>query len=117
MRISDWSSDVCTSDLRKGRAKLAFGIVRDWPAHDMGPDREAIVGDVAQRAVELFVPVVEMDLVGCLECKAFELEHHHEVAHVERNDIVVDMTRIGEIACGVGLVLEDRKSTRLNYSP
>src|SRR3546814_320806 len=48
-----------------------------------------------------------MDWVGRLECKAFELEHHHEVAPVERNDIVVDMTRIGEIARGVGLVLED----------
>lgn len=62
----------------------------------MRPDRQTVVGDIAQRAVELFVPVVEMDWVGRLECKAVELEHHHEVAPAERNDVVVDMTRISQ---------------------
>src|SRR3546814_1457725 len=31
MRISDWSSDVCSSDLRKGRLRKAFSSIRLIP--------------------------------------------------------------------------------------
>ncbi len=71
----------------------------------MRPDCEAIVRDIAQGAVQFLVPVVEMHGIGCFEGETVKLEHHHEIAAVERNHVVVDMARIGQVARGVGLVL------------
>src|SRR3546814_13543603 len=36
MRISDWSSDVCSSDLRKLRLQFLFGADRGVHAHRIG---------------------------------------------------------------------------------
>jgi hypothetical protein len=53
----------------------------------VGPDRKPIVGDVAPGAVELLVPIIEVDRISRLESQPFETEHHHEIAAIERNHI------------------------------
>jgi hypothetical protein len=54
---------------REVRAELAFGIVIDRAANDVGPEREPVVGNVAPGAVELLMPVVEVDRIRGLEGK------------------------------------------------
>src|SRR3546814_2346616 len=43
MRISDWSSDVCSSDLHLRRAQP--GVVGDRRHHLVGPTRRLVAGD------------------------------------------------------------------------
>jgi len=73
----------------------------------MRPDRQTVVGDIAQRSVQLLVPVIQIDRVRRFEGQAIELEHHHEIAAVERDNGIVDVSGIWEIARGLRLVLED----------
>src|SRR3546814_10276107 len=92
-----------------------------------------IGGDVAPGAVELLVPIIEVDRISRLESQPFETEHHHEIAAIERNHIGRHMAGIGKIATGLrfsgqnppgrlarrqlgGGASQDRKSTRLNSS-
>src|SRR3546814_18129571 len=91
-------------------------------------DRKPIVGDVAPGAVELLVPIIEVDRISRLESQPFETEHHHEIAAIERNHIGRHMAGIGKIAPGLRFSgqnppgrlarrqLGDRKSTRLTSS-
>src|SRR3546814_14361503 len=55
MRISDWSSDVCSSDLEAGVGALAEGQTLE-----VGEHRAVLVGDVAD-LVDLAVGQVEGD--------------------------------------------------------
>src|SRR3546814_12065679 len=48
MRISDWSSDVCSSDLRRSRS-IARAIVRARPIHTTGELVRAITGAVGPK--------------------------------------------------------------------
>src|SRR3546814_1110106 len=41
MRISDWSSDVCSSDLQSGRKLRTFGMEDERPAHAENPTEKA----------------------------------------------------------------------------
>src|SRR3546814_3204270 len=87
MRISDWSSDVCSSDLR------AFGIF----------DRHREEREVEPRPE----PADEEHHFG-------RDEQDHAVAQVQLDDRgVVAGVRFGK---GALLASEDRKSTRLNSS-
>src|SRR3546814_16732711 len=45
MRISDWSSDVCSSDLREVRSRMPFGANTD-------ADRAAPAGDAQEQTDE-----------------------------------------------------------------
>src|SRR3546814_18929800 len=50
MRIRDWSSDVCSSDLYDGRAGVRVG---GWEAHEVQGERGAVRFGVMLRHVEL----------------------------------------------------------------
>src|SRR3546814_20036497 len=56
MRISDWSSDVCSSDLRAALVVLDRGFLDALEATDAGADRHADVfrvgGDVEPRVLD-----------------------------------------------------------------
>src|SRR3546814_7192301 len=105
MRISDWSSDVCSSDLEGGgeRADLQLGVPKD--IHDLTRRRE---GAKKTRPVfAVFAPVHEillgavhrMDLWAPRSCGAA----HHSMS--------------SSSAAGTpGPRPPDRKSTRLNSS-
>src|SRR3546814_2596634 len=106
MRISDWSSDVCSSDLR---AQLSFGLVgrivgrrggdveQTAGAFEMilapGAGEQAIVADAVESARQ-----------------GVEQEAANELVSGQRHDL---------LAVGAALAIifiSDRKSTRLNSS-
>src|SRR3546814_16337360 len=51
MRISDWSSDVCSSDLKLNRSQRIFNLMRD-AARDVSPGRPALVGKLLRDIVK-----------------------------------------------------------------
>src|SRR3546814_18711941 len=56
MRISDWSSDVCSSDLRRADAvfrhlEVVIAIIRAWLLHDADAQHSALVRRFARRLV------------------------------------------------------------------
>src|SRR3546814_418153 len=57
MRISDWSSDVCSSDLtadeREGAAEAAAEVLEGRQQGRLNPHRVGTVGDRQQRAVDV----------------------------------------------------------------
>src|SRR3546814_6982202 len=49
MRISDWSSDVCSSDLDEGKLELASAYVRmHYPTEAHSADRRKLSNDILQ---------------------------------------------------------------------
>src|SRR3546814_9235697 len=108
MRISDWSSDVCSSDLPVGR-----------PA--------AIEQDV-DAFLDLFLEAVVKVVVHLLDefvvVKAVEIEivvfRHHLSSRQERPGLLscspIGFWVAGRQGSPVIISLEDRKSTRLNSS-
>src|SRR3546814_3093201 len=100
MRISDWSSDVCSSDLAAG---VAGG-------HDDGPARHP--EEDVERPLDDAGPVV----TAAVGAEA-EIDHGRQVAGAGEDvgDGVQD--RGGPVQVGIaGPVVADRKSTRLNSS-
>src|SRR3546814_7437055 len=89
MRISDWSSDVCSSDL---------GVVRQRPAHDLARMHLGAVDRAAEQLLERQRPVAGV-----------EEQRGEDLAGVAAQ-------ALGEVAAGRGRVGQDRKSTRLNSS-
>src|SRR3546814_5456376 len=105
MRISDWSSDVCSSDLQRGddlfreprRAVLPdMPVARDAGGRLSGPGLECKAS-----ASEVVTIVIEIG------------DHFEEVADDDGSP-----GRIGTKVPGIGIdqCLIDRKSTRLNSS-
>src|SRR3546814_1704118 len=108
MRISDWSSDVCSSDLlRLNTPELQVVVQRDKLA-DVGID----VGDVG-RTLE--------SMLGGRQVTRFRDsgEQYDVVVQVKKQDRA-DPADISDIyvrpATGSMVQLSDRKSTSLNYS-
>src|SRR3546814_3819651 len=102
MRISDWSSDVCSSDLRPQG-------IRIWAIFDI----PAIVP--CQRDV---LPAQRCDVACDLVGRTDVSQRHFEIAGVPQDDGGDEQI---EARCPISLVLEapitqDRKSTRLNSS-
>src|SRR3546814_10829991 len=104
MRISDWSSDVCSSDLAAGQklqkdAQLGDFIVDPLPAVDLG----RIDAQSAKQVI--FQKVREADR-----------ERQYEEFKDRASEIitgVVKSVEFGHIVVNLG---RDRKSTRLNSS-
>src|SRR3546814_5220861 len=107
MRISDWSSDVCSSDLKQSRPSEQDllgdrGLVRAGLGEDVA-DGEAAAGEVAVTGEVVHVPLVGHR--GAVEPDGVVEAGAHEA-------VVLDLL-VGGGALGVK---GDRKSTRLNSS-
>src|SRR3546814_1665806 len=103
MRISDWSSDVCSSDLFEPQAQNLFAAI----GADAERDMEGLVADHA------FIPDLDPDRV----------EEDQRINRVKRpllpgGELVEDRIghRADQIGRDVDTVQIDRKSTRLNSS-
>src|SRR3546814_9764209 len=101
MRISDWSSDVCPSDLATDRQMQRAPVARDG-----APDH---IEKIRERAFD----VALFEQIG---------DHHHETVILE---LLADDRRLGQLCETRGarrenlvgqLAAIDRKSTRLNSS-
>src|SRR3546814_3146581 len=99
MRISDWSSDVCSSDLEQHRDLLA-----DTHVNAIGlRDEEHRESAIHHRAVEIEAVAQRQDKGDDAPVDALLLELLHRL-------------RIGGFRAGGRKGEEDRKSTRLNSS-
>src|SRR3546814_2961411 len=110
MRISDWSSDVCSSDLLRRQARVVMAVV--------GPvgQRPAFAGEVQQqvegqraggRAEQVPLQAIEggQGLVGAGDL--VDLPRQRQAGHERMAPgVVADSVPVGQ----------DRKSTRLNSS-
>src|SRR3546814_2684741 len=116
MRISDWSSDVCSSDLVAGvpldallvelLALVGGELVTVEPVGDLlGHELEGGVGPPERLRVERVVLVAVAVVVA--------LDRPVDVAHVAPGGVAVLVVHGAEDA---GQRAEDRKSTRLNSS-
>src|SRR3546814_7507297 len=137
MRISDWSSDVCSSDLRgQDRDNPVILFIHGGPASPLMPTTWEF-----QRPLEEYFTVVNYDQRGA--GKTFLANDPDAVAdtlHIERyvddaieiaehvrarlgKDKLIVMAHSWGTVVGMGAALErpalfqDRKSTRLNSSP
>src|SRR3546814_5207137 len=96
MRISDWSSDVCSSDLRALRQEIRTTDLRRLLLEDVD---EGAADDLA----------LALGIVDALQLAEEELAG----VAVHQRDVVVMAEQLDHLP---GLVLADRKSTRLNSS-
>src|SRR3546814_7033522 len=87
MRISDWSSDVCSSDLRvgEGQGTVADIDVVERIAHPCGLDLAALDAGVADR----FLECLDHQIVGA----AVPAFAEDRTAHADDRDSVLDTRR------------------------
>src|SRR3546814_18312962 len=86
MRISDWSSDVCSSDLFLGHRSEQFAIAAAEPADGIGIERDLAHGGQRQ---------VEDGVDGALGQRIDAADIHHLV--VAELESVRDRTSVGEV--------------------
>src|SRR3546814_1934499 len=118
MRISDWSSDVCSSDLDVGAAaRSARSAAAEDVAEDVAEDIAHVgAAETARTGVAAAHAVLERGVAVLVVHAALAAVRQHLVrllALLERLD------RAGVARVAVGVVLHraaDRKSTRLNSS-
>src|SRR3546814_1188120 len=121
MRISDWSSDVCSSDLLRGAEKVAAAAIDDAVRRAIGQDT-LIDRGILERRVELAIGAVDADLPVIAEALfgandifidrlVFEVGGDDAV---ERRDRAV-VAKHAVVAPAFGAV-RDRKSTSMNSS-
>src|SRR3546814_561114 len=92
MRISDWSSDVCSSDLRLSLQHHATGRGRDKPRHDL-EQRGLAAAARTNDGREAALPQSQVDPVKRLDVALRErLAHTRE--HVDRPRILRDRSHL-----------------------
>src|SRR3546814_10479368 len=99
MRISDWSSDVCSSDLSRGAGACLIDGTEDWKS-PISIERR-FSGEYLVRLKPFCVHPIDLNGVHHA-AKAFTLMavmNEHHLSTLRQHDVVVD-----------------RKSTRLNSS-
>src|SRR3546814_3562989 len=104
MRISDWSSDVCSSDLTKNPQRLHHGISdsRHWSSlHEFAAADAAVVVKLRKVAAVVEPEFARRDVAG----------HHQLHVRIRRLELGRRWLAGNELIEGV-----DRKSTRLNSS-
>src|SRR3546814_2826684 len=128
MRISDWSSDVCSSDLIEYPAPLAAEDIRRLgfaqPPEAYDPFRLALVLDVVldwdAEANETSDKSLLVDLVDGLYDEIVRPDPRGITPQVRRRAMArvfgLDLPEPAEHPRRRGRPARDRKSTRLNYS-
>src|SRR3546814_10255181 len=116
MRISDWSSDVCSSDLRTARLCRAHrgrcGKARDQPAEPALSPSGARLAETAAVARQHH-GAVDRQGAGVMEL----LFLAHRVPYPpDRGDKIRSFHLLKHLAARATVHLVDRKSTRLNSS-
>src|SRR3546814_2908669 len=101
MRISDWSSDVCSSDL------LTFNQV----ALDLAANYSAEDADITLRLHEVLHPRVAADAALNKVYETIEMPLVPVLAQVERNGVKLDVPLLGKIS----LELAERRSEEHTY--
>src|SRR3546814_2970283 len=119
MRISDWSSDVCSSDLQQIDARLVVhaGIEEQVAGHQ----RRRLLPLHVESDAAIAAPVIGN---GAAAVRNDEPELGKPLEEVgaqqlhEGGGIRIDVVRAGEMEVRIAGVadMEDRKSTRLNSS-
>src|SRR3546814_1673951 len=104
MRISDWSSDVCSSDLTEVEAEPGSILLDVAQAHMM-PLEGTCEGQMACSTCHVIVAKEDFDRLP----PASEMEE-------DMLDLAAGVRRTSRLSCQILLTAEDRKSTRLNSS-
>src|SRR3546814_3156461 len=121
MRISDWSSDVCSSDLDRGAGTNEVDAPLGSALGVVGPPEGAWVGGVVPEVdagVEL--ELAEVDEAGPLgvglavEAQPGREQHERGDGPGFEHHLIAARLQIHRVAAGRGLL--DRKSTRLTSS-
>src|SRR3546814_8387072 len=83
MRISDWSSDVCSSDLQAFEDVQAIVDLGKPMIDALGHGREAIVQPLAENLLEILHarPAIETDHVEIDAIAAFEIGGREQMRH------------------------------------
>src|SRR3546814_5784676 len=114
MRISDWSSDVCSSDLANGVFNDTSGSLSAYVAAALGLSGQQFNTPAEQ---QLFIGSIlpkSGDTDAQIENKLGRLEELlNNADHTSANLLGIEPGIFGEKLVGEG---EDRKSTRLNSS-
>src|SRR3546814_1246430 len=114
MRISDWSSDVCSSDLAHLRADLADRLVGAGRSQRLLPAKRAVGGrellELRRHLHQGFVPLLPRQLAAAGEAAGAGDAAHLQALALDRVEAGAD-DAFGRTAADV-----DRKSTRLNSS-
>src|SRR3546814_3376327 len=95
MRISDWSSDVCSSDLRKGTNLV-----------EIGPPERQIAGSGKMLLLDVEALAETEHRLIC-----FQRSRYLGVLQCDPNIAAVDRAGAGSLPCMAG---RDRTRTRLN---
>src|SRR3546814_7966768 len=106
MRISDWSSDVCASDLRRRRCiagNFEISLLESYQANA----RPRLLGDVIRA---LKNDIVVDPIFG------MAIPREDLIDHVEEDVLNSEEARINRSNKVTHTVYKDRKSTRLNSS-
>src|SRR3546814_2229171 len=114
MRISDWSSDVCSSDLRDDHPNIQVGPLRPVAQQDRIPilRRTSPMSATDENRIEIWKTIIDVQ------------KHFNELEMRIRN---VAVTVLAAFLAAAGFTMKeniyvtlcvgpDRKSTRLHYS-
>src|SRR3546814_8521709 len=107
MRISDWSSDVCSSDLEEQKRQaglLGETLVQAFQSAESGNETRAIAG------------FSELKLSGNKAYRAAAMLGEAEMA-AKQGDAKKAADAFGKVAADMNVPEADRKRTRLNSSP
>src|SRR3546814_9575848 len=127
MRISDWSSDVCSSDLGTGKTRTLVKRVASLASEGIDPAAMLILtfsnraaGELSERLSSALPEAAPKLWVGTFHAFGLDLvRRHHDRLGLSSNPTLFDRSDaielLEEILPTLPLI-QDRKSTRLNSS-
>src|SRR3546814_10367041 len=111
MRISDWSSDVCSSDLPRPNRRMAAPMSDQFTPAQQHADAPLRLFNSLTRAVEPFAPI-QPNHARVYSCGPTVYNY----AHLGNLRAYVFTDTLRRTLLWKGLDVTDRKSTRLNSS-